>query len=108
MARKKQNGVVVRIYCDHTVSLTISIEGILRSIARQLVSKHTDLVLPQVKTFQEKTREGEMGIPLAEDWASLVEDLARGFERVYIFVDALVSSIVWPSSPFPPPHGHTS
>lgn len=83
-----RRSAVVYTYCDYSNAQTFSVESLLGSMVRQLITQtsDTDTVAELLKFVKQTARNRNL---TKEDLTSWVEHLSRNFHVVYILVDAL-------------------
>ena len=83
-----RRSAVVYIYCDYANAQTFSVESLLGSMVRQLLTQTSDA--DTVAEFLEFVKQTARNRNLTkEDLSFWFEDLSRNFDVVYIVVDAL-------------------
>jgi hypothetical protein len=75
------------IYCDHKEYLSQSTEYFIGSIVRQLVERKS--LIPSEAYALYKQYHGKEARPTYEEYADLLQSLAKNYGEVYIVIDAL-------------------
>ena len=83
-----RRSAVVYVYCDYANTQTFSVESLLGSMVRQLITQvsDADMVAELRKFVNQPARNRNL---TKEDLSSWFEHLSRNFDVVYILVDAL-------------------
>ncbi len=83
-----RRSAVVYIYCEYANAQTFSVENLLGSMVRQLVTQTSDAdTVAELLKFVKQTAKNRN--LTNEELSSCVEDLSKKFDVVYILVDAL-------------------
>ena len=80
---------IVYVYCDYMDPRTQSEMELLHSVTRQLVEQ-CKLIPSEITVFRERMAE-KMRLPTADERISFVKSITGLFDKVFIFIDALVN-----------------